>query len=75
MTRIERKNAPDSIEQFATEGLSAKINQLASQLVVGILSKGLTENDIKALKLDKKFIRLVHSTKEEFNKVCKLIAV
>lgn len=69
-------NVPDiSMHQYATLFLSASTKQLASQLVFGIVSKGLIESDIKALASDKKFTKLVRSTQKDFNKACKLITV
>ncbi len=67
-------NVPDiSMEEYAAVFLSDGIKQLASQLVFALVSKGLIENDITALTLDKKFTKLVQSTKDEFNKACKQI--
>jgi hypothetical protein len=69
-------NVPDiTMDEYATRLLSEGIKLLASQLVFGIISKGLIESDIKAMTSDKKFIKLVRRTQEDFNNACKLITV
>jgi len=53
--------------------LQIKIKQLVSQLVFGLLSYPIIENDSKVISQDKKLIQLVKQVRRDFNQACEKI--
>ena len=63
----------DSPREVADQISQYRIKKLASNLVFKILSMPFVEKDAKILSSDNKFVKLLETTKEAFNKNCNYI--
>jgi hypothetical protein len=54
-----------STEEIQVQNLQDKIKQLTSELVFGLVSYLLIENDARALSGDKRFVKVAHKVKHE----------